>query len=80
MGDQPRLFVEWYDPANANWGGFFTSDIPQFHDELAQMVAQCGPPTHVEFRAANEGCEINGVDCPRTEQSFGSGPLYKDTR
>lgn len=50
-----RIFVEWHDPARPGWGGFVTSLSSTFQADLAEFVAQCGPPTLVEFRAAGEG-------------------------
>jgi len=51
-----RVFVEWYDESRPNWGGYIV--LPGYSDarkDFDAMVAECGPPTKVEFRAAGEG-------------------------
>jgi len=50
-----RIFVEWFDPERPKWGGYVSSLDSDFQAALLDFVARCGPPTKVEFRAADEG-------------------------
>lgn len=51
-----RIFVEWYDPARPDWGGYLSSLMgEEFQPELVAWVERLGPPTRVEFRAHGEG-------------------------
>jgi len=45
-----RIFVEWDD---GTW--LSSGHNPDFQADLAEMVAQSGRPSKVEFRAAGEG-------------------------
>ena len=48
-GGEARIYVGWSD------GYYLVSGHDQFQQCLADMVAELGPPTVVEFRAAEEG-------------------------
>jgi hypothetical protein len=50
-----RVFVEWYDEARPQWGGYVTTLDREFVKAFEEMVAEFGPPTLVEFRAAGTG-------------------------
>ena len=47
---EARIYVGWPD------GDFLVSGHDRFQECLAEMVEDLGPPTVVEFRAADEGC------------------------
>tara|TARA_R100000008_G_C3555841_1_gene153132 strand:- start:108 stop:287 length:180 start_codon:yes stop_codon:yes gene_type:complete len=46
---EARIYVGWPD------GYFLVSGHDRFQECLAEMVEDLGPPTVVEFRAADEG-------------------------
>ena len=46
QGYHPRIFVAW-EP-----GGYLTSELSNFQQELLDMVQKWGPPTVVEFRTS----------------------------
>lgn len=49
-----RIFVEWYDPARPEWGGYLVSGMSGFQADLERSVGWWGPPTLVEYRADGE--------------------------
>jgi len=49
MLEENRIYVGW------EGGYFIVSSFPDFQKHLEEMVKELGPPTTVEFRAANEG-------------------------
>jgi hypothetical protein len=51
----PRIFVEWFDPARPNWGGYINSETPDFQRDLVMFIELFGPPTKVEYRDKYEG-------------------------
>ena len=52
---EDRLFVEWFDAARPGWGGYVSTLDREFLSVFRELLAECGPPTKVEFRAAEDG-------------------------
>ena len=51
---EDRIYVGWP-------GGYYVTSVdPDFHKVVQAMTADLGPPTVVEFRAADEGYIIGG--------------------
>ncbi len=58
---EARIFVGWP-------GGFFITSLdPSFRTAFRDMVADLGPPSVVEFRAADEGWVSSEDDFPEVD-------------
>jgi hypothetical protein len=79
MSGEARIYVGWHLSDDVSY--FLTtagSSNPGFQEQLAEMVQDLGPPTTVEFRAADEGyiegyCDGFEDDDDYDEAKHGSG-------
>jgi len=73
MDDLHRVFVGWP-------GGYFVTSLhnPDFHTDLQELVADLGPPTVVEFRAADEGWEEVDIDALLADDDEGVDNVSAD--
>ena len=71
---EDRIFIGWD-------GGYFLTTVDSgadFQGQLAEMVADLGPPDIVEFRAANEGFIEGGAELEDPDSATDIIPLRQE--